>query len=297
MIGKHGKSLGMFNEADEKRIIQILDMIGSIASLDFSRQIATSDSHDTLDAIALGLNMLSEELNVQVVDRAKLDEVNHKLEKFAYTTAHDLKSPLNSQYGLLQLLEMSIDKDNKDAIAYIDRMKDVNEKMKNLVEGILAYSVAHLKDVVKEEIDWNRLLAEVMEVDAVSSKADVEVRGRLPVCLFNKAAGIQVVRNLLDNAIKYSDKERCKIVIEVEHRPDHSQIAFRDNGPGIPAELQEKIFLLFNQVEPSLKSSSVGIGLATVKGIMEAAGEKIWVESTPGEGASFIFTLAKNTPS
>jgi signal transduction histidine kinase len=160
----------MFNEADEKRIIQILDMIGSIASLDFSRHITTSENNDTLDAIALGLNMLSEELNVQVVDRAMLDEVNHKLEKFAYTTAHDLKSPLNSQYGLLQLLELSIDANNKEAIGYLERMKDVNEKMKNLVEGILAYSVAHLKDVIREEVDWNELLAEVMEIDAISGK-------------------------------------------------------------------------------------------------------------------------------
>jgi signal transduction histidine kinase len=118
----------------------------------------------------------------------------------------------------------------------------------------------------------------------------------LPVSLFNKAAGIQVVRNLLDNAVKYSNKERCKITIEVEQRPDHCQVAFRDNGPGIPPEHQEKIFMLFNQVEPSLKASSVGIGLATVKGIMEAAGERIWVESTPGGGASFIFTLTRSTP-
>jgi signal transduction histidine kinase len=286
----------MFNEADEKRIIQILDMIGSIASLDFSRHITTSENNDTLDAIALGLNMLSEELNVQVVDRAMLDEVNHKLEKFAYTTAHDLKSPLNSQYGLLQLLELSIDANNKEAIGYLERMKDVNEKMKNLVEGILAYSVSHLKDVIREEVDWNELLAEVMEIDAISGKADIEVKGRLPVSLFNKAAGIQVVRNLLDNAVKYSNKERCKITIEVEQRPDHCQVAFRDNGPGIPPEHQEKIFMLFNQVEPSLKASSVGIGLATVKGIMEAAGERIWVESTPGGGASFIFTLTRSTP-
>ena len=184
-------------------------MIGGIASLDFSRQIETSDQHDTIDAIALGLNMLSEELSAQVVDKAKLDALNSKLEKFAYTTAHDLKSPLNSQYGLLQLLELSLPGENHEAQGYIDRLKLINEKMKSLVEGILAYSVAHFRDIEKEMVDWKELLDEVMEVDSISDRADVQVIGRLPVVHFNKTAGIQVIRNLLDNAIKYTDKERC----------------------------------------------------------------------------------------
>jgi len=279
---------------EDDRITDILDMIGCIASLDFSRQIETSDQHDTIDAIALGLNMLSEELNAQVVDKAKLDELNSKLEKFAYTTAHDLKSPLNSQYGLLQLLELSLPGDNQEARDYIERLKSINEKMKSLVEGILAYSVAHFRDVTKELVDWNDLLDEVMDVDAVISRADVKVMGRLPVVYFNKTAGIQVIRNLLDNAIKYSDKERCEVRIESKAFDDHYQISFTDNGPGIAPEHKEKIFILFNQVEPSVKASSVGIGLATVKGIMEAAGERIWLESEVGHGASFIFTVAKN---
>lgn len=279
---------------EDDRITDILNMIGCIASLDFSRQIETSDQHDTIDAIALGLNMLSEELNSQVVDKAKLDELNSKLEKFAYTTAHDLKSPLNSQYGLLQLLELSLPGDNREAKDYIERLKSVNEKMKSLVEGILAYSVAHFRDVTKELVDWNELLSEVMDVDTVVSRADVSVVGRLPLVYFNKTAGIQVIRNLLDNAIKYSDKERCQVTIESKVFDDYFQISFTDNGPGIAPEHQEKIFGLFNQVEPSVKASSVGIGLATVKGIMEAAGEQIWLESELGKGASFIFTVAKN---
>ena len=284
----------MLNQEKDKRLTDILDMIGCIASLDFSRELTTSDQNDMFDAIALGLNMLSEELKIQVVDKARLDEVNSKLEKFAYTTAHDLKSPLNSQYGLLQLLELSLDSSNQEAKEYIKRLKLINEKMKSLVEGILAYSVAHFKDVIKEQVDWNELVKEVMEVDTISKFADIQVIGKLPVVLFNKTAGIQVIRNLLDNAIKYSGKERCEIRIEAKAFEKHYQISFTDNGPGIAPENQEKIFGLFNQVEPSFKSSSLGIGLATVKGIIEAAGERIWLESTPGAGASFIFTVARN---
>jgi signal transduction histidine kinase len=269
-------------------------MIGCIAALDFSRQLETSDQNDVLDGIALGLNMLSEELNTQVVGKVQLDEVNAKLEKFAYTTAHDLKAPLSSQYGLLQLLELSLDPTNQLAREYIDRLKHINEKMKSLVEGILAYSVAHLKQVNREWVDLNALLAEVLETDSTARFADVEVKGTLPVVMFNKTSGIQVIRNLLDNAVKYSDKERCKVIIDVKSSDSDYEISFADDGPGIALENQEKIFVLFNQVEHSVKSSSVGIGLATVKGIIEAAGGRIWLDSKPGEGATFIFTIPKN---
>ncbi len=283
----------MVDPGDDKRLNDILDMIGCIASLDFSKELPTGSHNDMLDAIALGLNMLSEELNAQVVNREKLDEVNGKLEKFAYTTAHDLKSPLNSQSGLLQLLEMSVGNNNQEALEYITKLKLVNERMKTLVEGILAYSVAHFRDIIKEPVDWNALLLEVMEVDSVFKSADVVIVDTLPVLPFNKVAATQIVRNLLDNAIKYSDKTRCKITIGAEPFENHYQFCFSDNGPGIDPVNHEKIFGLFNQVEPSFKASSVGIGLATVKGILETAGERIWLQSKPGEGASFIFTVSK----
>src|SRR5437762_11270853 len=86
---------------NSKRLNNILDMIGRIASLDFSKTLQTSDKNDIIDAISLGLNMLGEELSSNVVEKTKLDEVNGKLKKFAYTTAHDLKSPLNSIIGLV----------------------------------------------------------------------------------------------------------------------------------------------------------------------------------------------------
>lgn len=284
----------MLTQENDSRLTDILDMIGSIAALDFSKVLATSNQNDMIDAISLGLNMLSEELNAQVVHKVELDEVNTKLERFAYTTAHDLKSPLNSQTGLLELLDLTVLADNKEAKEYIGRLKVINTKMKNLVEGILAYSVANIKEVVRERVDWNELLAEVIEVDDIVHYADIEQRNALPVTCFNRTSGIQLIRNLLDNAIKYSDKERCKIIITSAAFDNHHEITFADNGPGIAHEHQEAIFGLFNQIERSLKLTSVGIGLATVKGIIEAAGERIWLTSKPGEGAAFTFTVKRD---
>jgi signal transduction histidine kinase len=131
----------MSDKQDIERLEDILDMIAKMASLDFSTELPISGNQDMIDAISLGLNMLGEELNVQVVARARLDELNEKLEKFAYTTAHDLKSPLNSQSGLFNILEHTINFDNNpETKEIVDRLKLMNEKMQNLVFEILEYS-------------------------------------------------------------------------------------------------------------------------------------------------------------
>ena len=278
-----------------QRLNDILDMIGRIAALDFSRSLPTSDKHDMIDAIALGLNMLSEELNANVVEKAKLDFVNSKLEKFAYTTAHDLKSPLNSITGLLSLLEDKISPEpSSEASLYISKLKNTTEQMKSLVEGILIYSKAGAHEIEQEEIDLNKAFKEIIEIDHISNDADIRIAGALPLVFFNRSAIAQIIRNLLSNAVKYSDKDVCKIVVQARELENHYQITISDNGPGIALENQEVIFKLFNKIDTTANVNSHGIGLATVKSILEASGERIWVESTLGEGATFHFTLKKS---
>lgn len=285
----------MDDQDNEQRLSDILDMIGSMASLDFSRVLKVSDRNDMIDAIALGLNMLSEELNAQMVARASLDELNDRLEQFAHTTAHDLKSPLNNQSGLLMILELTLKPEKGSEVeTCINKLKLMNEKMKSLVEGILAYSVVQAREITKERINLNELLREVMELDDVAGRADVVVEGTLPDIFYNRTSSIQIIRNLLDNAIKYSDKNRCKITISAKDLGTHHQITFKDNGLGIESKYHDKIFELFNKIEPSYKAGSVGVGLATVKRIVETGGGRIWVESELGKGASFHFTLPKH---
>lgn len=271
----------------------MLDMIGRMAALDFSSMLETSGRNDMIDAIALGLNMLSEELNSNVVTRSKLDEVNRKLEKFAYTTAHDLKSPLNSINGLISLLENSLNTgDLKEAEQYITLLKATTNKMKTLVQGILDYSKVDATKVDRVPVDLNLLFKDVIETDQLAPGADIKIVGTLPIVLFNLSALEQVVRNLLHNAVKYSDKEPCQIVVRSRDKGDHFQISVADNGPGIPAENHEKIFELFYQ-SGSASAEGHGIGLATIKSVLDAAGERVWVESSLGKGAIFYFTLKK----
>lgn len=166
--------------------------------------------------------------------------------------------------------------------------------MKTLVQGILDYSRADAAHIDMTELDLNATLKEVIEVDQLSSVADIKMVGALPNVFFNRSALDQIVRNLLNNAVKHATDEICQIVIRCKDKGDHYQISVSDNGPGIPPQYHERIFELFHTGGVESNSESHGIGLATVKSILDSFGERIWVESSVGSGATFYFTLKKH---
>jgi signal transduction histidine kinase len=282
---------------DDQRLVNILEMIARVAALDFSMTLEPSTNNDMLDAISVGLNMLSEELNTRVVEKSRLDEVNGKLEKFAYMTAHDLKSPMNSIVGIVSLIELSLDSETKSHVSeYLVKLKTTVDKMKSLVQGILDYSKVDSEKLEREENDLNKILFEILDTDQFFHQVNTQVIGSLPRVFFNTSAIQQVMRNLISNAVKYCDKEICELTITSVDLIDHHQICIADNGPGIAAENHAPIFELFNKIGSHPNSNSHGIGLATIKRVLETAGEKIWVESTPGNGARFYFTVKKSKP-
>lgn len=279
---------------NDKRLNDILDMIGRIAALDFSQELPMSEKNDRMDAVSMGLNMLSEELQLNVVEKSKLNQVNAKLEKFAFTAAHDLKSPINAISGIIYLLEHSIKNNSlEDAGTYVRLIKESTEKMKNLVQGILEYSRVDSSQLELEPISLENVINEIVHLDGTNASANLNVVKPLPSVLFNKSAIFQVIRNLLSNAVKYCDKKMCTIEIRATEMESHYIISVSDDGPGIAKENHERIFELFNKVDSTIKKDSQGIGLATVKNTLSTFGEKIWVESEVGNGATFYFTLSK----
>lgn len=278
----------------DKRLNDILDMIGNVAALDFSKTLITSKKNDMIDAVSLGLNMLSEELSSSVVEKSKLDSVNKKLEKFAYTTAHDLRSPLASIIGFVTLLEAALNPEQGSEIEeYLTYLKKTTEQMRSLIQGILEYSKADAELIKKEIIDLNEIFEAIINSDQISEQATVKIANKLPVVFFNKPTLIQIIRNLLTNAIKYSDKDTCEIAIESKVDDGYFQIRISDNGPGVALEDQNRIFEWFDKNDDYSKEDSHGIGLATVKSILDTFGEHIWVESVLGKGSTFCFTLKK----
>jgi signal transduction histidine kinase len=172
-------------------------------------------------------------------------------------------------------------------------LKVTTEKMKSLVQGILDYSRTDATQVEKVEIDLNELFKEIIETDQLSFRADIKIVGTLPSVMFNRSALEQILRNLLSNAVKHANKDLCQVVIRVRDNKEQHVICVSDDGPGIAPEDQERIFELFQKVSSISRADSHGIGLATVKSLLDAFGERIWVESILGKGSTFCFTIRK----
>ncbi len=281
-----------YQNGDEKRLNDILEMIGRMAALDFGSSLTPSETGDMIDAISVGLNMLSEELNARVVEKSKLDEINKKLESFAHSTAHDLRSPLSSLAGLLNLMEIAVSTgDSEELLNYLKSSKNTLEKARNLVHGILEYSKVDSQSVAREWVDLRQLVDDIIETDQLGSKASITFATALPTVLFNRSSLAQIFRNLLGNAVKYCDHPKCEIRISAEKTTNGYTISVADNGPGIAKENLECIFDLYVTGSSTPHRDSHGIGLALVKRILVSTGERVYVESEIGKGATFFFTI------
>ncbi|MCX2743913.1 HAMP domain-containing sensor histidine kinase [Mangrovivirga sp. M17] len=278
----------------DERLSQILEMIERIAALDLDHKLPVSKNNDRLDAISLGLNMLSEELKDNTVEKEQLDKTNKKLEQFAYSTAHDLKSPLNSLSGLVYLLANTVSEENSDAQDIIVKIASTVDKMKNLVHGILEYSVVADPTELKSEVNLKEIVNEIIETDRYEDNITIRVDHFEKKIEFNRTILLRILRNLISNAVKYCDKPNCEIKIKVTEKENKAVISVIDNGPGIPFDEKDKIFELFHKYDPEGTHESQGIGLATVKNLLQSTGEDIWVESKEGKGSNFYFTIGVN---
>jgi len=277
----------------DERLDAVLSMLESIASLDFTKKIKLSNKADNIDAVAAGLNMLSEELKSKVVEKSKLEEINKNLEQFAFTAAHDMKSPLGISVNLARLLEHELqDHHNKKVKEYLDILRKTNERMERLITGILEYSITTLAVKQMLEIDLGKLLQKLAVQYSKNEKVFISIGEGMPVIRHSKTALTEIINNLLENAVKYNDKEICQIGIQCADQDDHYEISISDNGPGVLQEDREKIFNLFENLKTK-KENSTGIGLATVKRLVTNTNGRIWVESSENQGAKFVFTIKK----
>ena len=228
-----------------------------------------------------------------------LQRKNAELGQFTYTVSHDLKSPLITILGFLAFVEQSLDQgDLAQAKADLQRIRFAAEKMQALLEGLLELSrigrVANapscfpIGEVVMEAV---QLL--FGNIQHQGRTVDFEIAPGLPLVYGDRARLLQVMQNLLDNALKYmGEQPNPRIEIGWRDAPDEIHLFVRDNGIGIEAEQQEKIFGLFEKLDP--RAQGYGVGLALVKRIIEVHGGRVWVESEgEGKGSTFWFSLPK----
>ncbi|MFZ5354670.1 MAG: MASE3 domain-containing protein [Bacillota bacterium] len=225
----------------------------------------------------------------------ELETTNQELDNFAYIVSHDLKAPLRGIGSLANWLITDYgDKFDSEGKDIINLMINRVDRMKNFIEGILQYSrVSRINDS-KELLDLNKVVDEVLELLALPDNITVNIENKLPEISCYKIFIEQIFQNLLSNAVKFMDKPEGVVNIDCQEEDEHWKISISDNGTGIDERYYKKIFQIFQTLQPRDKFESTGIGLSIVKKIIDTIGGKIWVESTPGEGSTFYFTIPKN---
>ncbi|MCI0609660.1 MAG: ATP-binding protein [Anaerolineae bacterium] len=242
-------------------------------------------------------------LNTDLEQRAReresliteLTAKNAELERFTYTVSHDLKSPLVTMKGFLGYLEQDAVTGNVERLkSDTKRIANAVDKMSQLLDDLLELSrigrfVNPPEIISLEELAYQAL--ELTQGRIQERGVAVELQPNLPAVYGDRQRLTEVLQNLLDNAAKYMG-DQPEPRIEIGHSgEENGNLLFyiKDNGIGIALEYHERVFGLFNKLDA--RSEGTGIGLALVRRIIEFHGGRIWVESEPGKGSTFFFTL------
>jgi signal transduction histidine kinase len=224
----------------------------------------------------------------------RLEQANQELRHFAHTVSHDLKTPLRGIRRLAEWISTNyankLDEDDREGVNLL--MSRV-ERMHNLIDGVLQYSSVGYAEEERVQVNLNELVQDVVDMITPPENITITIENELPVIECEKNRIIQVFQNLLSNAIKYMDKPAGKIKISCVEENGFWKFSVVDNGPGIEEKYFEKIFQIFQTLSTHDESESSGIGLSTVKKIVEMYGGRVWVESKIGEGSIFFFTLPR----
>lgn len=246
------------------------------------------------------LNFMSDETEqklAQIKQKSlveKLERVNVELKDFAYIVSHDLKAPLRAISSLANWISTdyaeNFDEDGKEQMKLlISRVK----RMHNLIVGILEYSrVGRIKEEIVN-IDLNEIVSEAIDIISPPDHINVEIVGELPEIKFERTRIDQVFQNLISNAVKFNDKEHGIIKISSSDDTNNWKFEVNDNGPGVEKRHFDRIFKIFQTLQPRDEFESTGVGLTLIKKIIEQYDGKIWIESVVGKGTTFIFTIPK----
>jgi signal transduction histidine kinase len=252
-------------------------------------------------AIALENARLFSDLQGELAIRtnliSELENKNAELERFTYTVSHDLKSPLFTIRGFLGYLEHDALAGNHARLkSDIQRITDATDKMQRLLNELLELSrVGRLKNepTCFPFADIAREASDLVQGRIMARGITVSIAPELPEVYGDRPRLTEVLQNLLDNASKFMGDQQhpcIEIGLQGQNAEREMPVFFvRDNGMGIAPEHFDRVFGLFNKLDP--KTDGTGIGLALVKRIIEVHGGRIWVESEAGKGATFFFTL------
>ncbi|MFW5705433.1 MAG: ATP-binding protein [Bacteroidota bacterium] len=273
--------------------------LGTLCVIDSKPRQLSDDQISALKALSRQLMKLFElRKSFQQVKtlNTRLEHQNEGLKNFAGIAAHDIKSPLATITIIADLLKNEYaDKINDKGRELIGFIGDSSKQLTGLIDGILEYSKnTSLIGQKKEIVNLEKMLLSMMKLIDPEQKATINLTLHTQQEVFtNYIALEQIFLNLLTNAIKYNDKDHPEISISIAAEGGFLHVLVKDNGLGIPEEDRERIFGIFQTTSNLDKNGSngTGIGLATVKSLVEGLGGNIRVISEPGNGSDFEFTI------
>lgn len=293
-----------------QEIVLVSDRVGKA---DFSKR-AKVFSKDEIGQLALSFNQMVSDLEQRILERdaaqnnlheqkkkleenaLKLEQSNKDLEQFAYVASHDLREPLRTISSYVQLLDKRYrHKLDKDANEFIDFVVSETARMNNLIADLLTYAQVGKRTVAYEAVDTRAVIDSVLAASAEginTSGAVVTTDEKMPVICAGKQGIMQIFQNLVNNAIKFCNTVPC-IHISARDTATHWLFSVRDNGIGIDMKYADKVFVIFQRLNPREKYEGTGIGLTICKKIVDQHEGSIWVDSEPGKGSTFNFTIKK----
>ncbi len=227
----------------------------------------------------------------------ELERSNEELEQFAFIASHDLQEPLRMISSFMDLLQRKYgDLLDEKGHQYIHFATDGAKRMKQIILDLLDYSRANRPSEGKEKVDMNEVLSEFKQLRRkliLEKNASIK-SNNLPTLNTHRAAVTQILHCLLDNALNYiKDNTSPMVEINVVENEKVWEFSIKDNGIGIDPQFYEKIFVIFQRLHNKDQYSGTGIGLSIAKRHVEFLGGQIWLESAPGDGSIFYFTIPK----
>ena len=226
-----------------------------------------------------------------------LIQSNEELKQFTYVASHDLQEPLRMIVSFIQLLEKRYkDKLDEDANNFIAFIVDGAKRMQTMINDLLVYSRIGRKDKQLSQFDINVVIKVVIDnlrksIEDTNAKITYDP---LPTLIANETGFMQLLQNLISNALKFHKVEEPPVVnISANLQKNQWIFSIHDNGIGIDSQYFERIFIIFQRLHKKDEYDGTGIGLAICKKIVQHHKGKIWVEADVGKGSTFYFSIPK----
>ncbi|RDI70091.1 PAS domain S-box protein [Halopelagius longus] len=241
-----------------------------------------------------GLSIYIHDITERKEYQRKLEESNERLEQFAYASSHDLQEPLRMVSSYLRLIENRYgDELDEEGREFLEFAVDGADRMRDMIRSLLKYSRVETRGEPLEPVDLNDVLDEVRnDLERAITESDAVVTAEtLPTVKGDDSQLRQVFQNLLENAIEYSGDEPPRVHVAAERSGERWEISVTDEGIGIDSEDEDRVFEVFQRLHTREEYDGTGIGLALCERIVERHGGEISLDSAPGEGSTFSFTL------